>query len=78
MRRSQVFLTQRQLLALAAIAKTTGKKRTALIREAVDRLIDQFFAVPVLRYLSNSQLASVSRSLLTPWVVTRVPAKSTT
>ncbi|MBW1773578.1 MAG: CopG family transcriptional regulator, partial [Deltaproteobacteria bacterium] len=36
-----IYLTERQREELAAIAKTEGKKQSELIREAVDRLIDQ-------------------------------------
>ena len=39
--RTQIYLTERQRAELAAIAKTEGKKQSELIREAVDRLIDQ-------------------------------------
>lgn len=39
--RTQIYLTERQREELAAIAKTAGKKLSELIREAVDRLIDQ-------------------------------------
>jgi len=39
--RTQIYLTERQRDELAAIAKITGKKQSELIREAVDRLIDQ-------------------------------------
>ena len=39
--RTQIYLTERQRDALAAIAKAAGKKQSELIREAVDRLIDQ-------------------------------------
>jgi hypothetical protein len=39
--RTQVYLTERQRDELAAIAKTAGKKQSELIREAVDRFIDQ-------------------------------------
>ena len=39
--RTQIYLTERQRDELAAIAKTAGKQQSALIREAVDRLIDQ-------------------------------------
>jgi hypothetical protein len=38
--RTQIYLTERQRDELAAIAKTAGKK-SELIRETVDRLIDQ-------------------------------------
>jgi hypothetical protein len=34
-------LTENQRDELAAIAKTIGKKQSELIREAIDRLIDQ-------------------------------------
>ncbi len=39
--RTQIYLTDRQRSELAAISKTLGKKQSELIREAVDRLIDQ-------------------------------------
>ena len=39
--RTQIYLTERQRDELAAIAKAAGKKQSELIREAVDRLIDQ-------------------------------------
>ncbi len=39
--RTQVYLTERQRKALAALAKAGGKKQSELIREAVDCLIDQ-------------------------------------
>ena len=39
--RTQIYLTERQRDELAAIAKTTGKKQSELIREAVDRLINE-------------------------------------
>ena len=39
--RTQIYLTERQRDELAAIARTAGKKQSELIREAVDRLIDQ-------------------------------------
>ncbi|MBW1677319.1 MAG: CopG family transcriptional regulator [Deltaproteobacteria bacterium] len=39
--RTQIYLTERQRDEVAAIAKTAGKKQSELIREAIDRLIDQ-------------------------------------
>lgn len=39
--RTQIYLTENQRNALAAIAKAAGKKQSELIRDAVDRLIDQ-------------------------------------
>jgi Arc/MetJ-type ribon-helix-helix transcriptional regulator len=39
--RTQIYLTERQRDELTAIAKAAGKKQSELIREAVDRLIDQ-------------------------------------
>ncbi len=39
--RTQIYLTERQRDELAAIARVLGKKQSELIREAVDRLIDQ-------------------------------------
>ncbi len=39
--RTQIYLTDRQRLKLSVIAKNTGKKQSEIIREAIDRLIDQ-------------------------------------
>ena len=39
--RTQIYLTERQHAELIAISKVMGKKQSELIREAVDRLIDQ-------------------------------------
>ena len=39
--RTQIYLTDRQRNELAAISKILEKKQSELIREAVDRLIDQ-------------------------------------
>lgn len=39
--RTQIYLTDRQREELAAISKAFGKKQSELIREAIDRLIDQ-------------------------------------
>ena len=39
--RTQIYLTERQRAELSSIAKKLGKKQSELIREAVDRLIDQ-------------------------------------
>ena len=39
--RTQIYLTEHQRDELAAIAKIAGKKQSELIREAVDRFIDQ-------------------------------------
>ena len=39
--RTQVYLTESQREELAAIAETEGKKQSELIREAIDKLIDQ-------------------------------------
>ena len=39
--RKQLYLTERQNSELEAIAKITGKKQSELIREALDRFIDQ-------------------------------------
>ena len=41
MERTQIYLTKRQRVELSGIAKKAGKKQSELIREAVDRLIDQ-------------------------------------
>lgn len=39
--RTQIYLTDRQRAELEIISRTLGKKQSELIREAVDRLIDQ-------------------------------------
>ncbi len=39
--RTQIYLTDRQRSKLSVIAKNTGKKQSEIIREAIDRLIDQ-------------------------------------
>jgi len=39
--RTQIYLTERQRAELTIISKILGKKQSELIREAVDRLIDQ-------------------------------------
>lgn len=39
--RTQIYLTARQRKGLLALAKATGKKQSELIRDAVDRLIDE-------------------------------------
>ena len=38
--RTQIYLTERQRDELKAMAKSEGKKQSELIREAIDRLID--------------------------------------
>jgi predicted DNA-binding protein len=39
--RTQIYLTDKQRAELAVIAKNLGKKQSEIIREAIDRLIDQ-------------------------------------
>ena len=39
--RTQVYLTERERDALAAIGKAEGKKQSELIREAIDHFIDE-------------------------------------
>lgn len=39
--RTQIYLTEHQRDKLFSIAKTAGKKQSELIREAVDRFINQ-------------------------------------
>ena len=39
--RTQIYLTDKQRSELAVIAKNTGKKQSEIIREALDRLIEQ-------------------------------------
>jgi predicted transcriptional regulator len=40
--RTQIYLTEKEKAALKAIAQQTGKKQSALIREAIDRFITRF------------------------------------
>ncbi|MBN2383104.1 CopG family transcriptional regulator [bacterium] len=39
--RTQIYLTDRQRAKLVIIAQKQGKKQSEIIREAIDRLIDQ-------------------------------------
>ena len=39
--RTQIYLTDKQRIELSVIAKNLGKKQSEIIREAIDRLIDQ-------------------------------------
>ena len=39
--RTQIYLTEQQRNELATMAKSAGKKQSELIREAIDRLINQ-------------------------------------
>jgi metal-responsive CopG/Arc/MetJ family transcriptional regulator len=39
--RTQIYLTQRQRDRLAAMARAVGKKQSELIRDAIDRLIEE-------------------------------------
>jgi len=39
--RTQIYLTEQQRNELATMAKSFGKKQSELIREAIDKLIDQ-------------------------------------
>jgi len=40
--RTQIYLTEKHRAELSVIAKKTGKKQSEIIREAIDRLIDQY------------------------------------
>ena len=39
--RTQIYLTDKQRTEIAVIANNLGKKQSEIIREAIDRLIDQ-------------------------------------
>lgn len=39
--RTQIYLTDKQREALSVIAGNSGKKQSEIIREAIDRLIEQ-------------------------------------
>jgi Arc/MetJ-type ribon-helix-helix transcriptional regulator len=39
--RTQIYLTDKQRAELSDIAKSQGKNQSEIIREAIDRLIDQ-------------------------------------
>jgi preprotein translocase subunit SecA len=39
--RTQIYLTDKQRTELAIIANNLGKKQSEIIRDAIDRLIDQ-------------------------------------
>jgi len=39
--RTQIYLTDKQRSELAVIARNFGKKQSEIIREAIDRLIEQ-------------------------------------
>ena len=40
--RTQLYLTPKEREGLAALSQATGRKQSDLMREAVDRLIEQF------------------------------------
>ncbi|MBD3376046.1 CopG family transcriptional regulator [candidate division KSB1 bacterium] len=52
--RTQVYLTERQRDELASLVKTTDKKQSELIREAIDCLIEQKGADRRARVLQNA------------------------
>ena len=40
--RTQIYLTEQERAGLVALSQVSGKKRSELIREAIDRLLAQF------------------------------------
>lgn len=60
MERTQIYLTERQRGELAAMARQAGRNQSELIREAVDRFLDQ--AVPSRRDAVLAQAAGLWRN----------------
>jgi hypothetical protein len=52
--RTQIYLTKKQRDGLVALAKATGRKQSELIRQAVDRLVDQAAGVNRQAALDNA------------------------
>ncbi|RLE21495.1 MAG: CopG family transcriptional regulator [Acidobacteria bacterium] len=52
--RTQVYLTEQERNGLLALAETSGKKQSELIREAVDRLLAQFEETRIRMLLENA------------------------
>jgi len=52
--RTQVYLTEQERNGLLALAETSGKRQSELIREAIDRLLAHFEKARVQTALQNA------------------------
>ncbi len=52
--RTQIYLTEQERTGLVALAKVSGKKQSELIREAVDRFLEQFEETRLQAALENA------------------------
>jgi Arc/MetJ-type ribon-helix-helix transcriptional regulator len=52
--RTQVYLTEQERNGLLALAETSGKKQSELIREALDRFLAQFEETRIQMALRNA------------------------
>lgn len=52
--RTQIYLTEEERAGLVALAKTSGKKQSELIREAIDRFLTLFDDVRYRAVIGNA------------------------